>query len=178
MEDINQVSNVRLPVKKQKTIKKKSSVSTYKSPLVNVYYDVYIHVDIFMNLSSMYPEKIQDGFKITMTFKDNTPIPIFVSQKELIKMYNKKKDDDSEEKTSEEICIRMIHKIMEHVKTKFKIYDKLSLLPSKKLVAKNTTMGMEQEKKVDEDDEMAFIFSDSESEQEDVAGDGEEKKNP
>jgi hypothetical protein len=128
-------------------LKRKSSGPTYKSPIVYVYNDVHIHNDVFLSLTSMYSEKMPDGgSKIIMSFKDHQNIPIFVTQKDLITMYKKKtKEEDRVDISKDEVCSKMTHKIIEHVKMRFKNCAKQSFKSKKQKIVPDSDSESESE---------------------------------
>jgi hypothetical protein len=122
MEDISRVSNVNVAAK-GKAVKRKSPGPHFKNPLVNVYNTHFIHQDLLGEMASLYPVKLQESYNIMMTFKgEHRDIPVHVSQKELIVLYNiKMKDEDSpQEMSKEDKCDKMVHWIIDQIKNKYK----------------------------------------------------------
>jgi hypothetical protein len=153
MEDISRVSNVNV----KGGVKRKSTGPHFKSPLVNIYKTHFIHQSTLAEMASLYPVKLQEGYNIMMTFNGHRDIPVHVSQKELITLYNLKIKDE-EDVSKEAKCDKMVSMIIDHIKNKYKTCIKQKGTKKVKMVMEETT-------KIQSRDD--FSVSDSSDEEED-----------
>lgn len=135
MEDIAQVSNIKIGKTKQKsmtkTVPEKKVSPSYKSPFVNVWGDTLVHSDAFGDLTSISTDT-EVKPRVILTFRNHRDIYIPFTNDILLNMYKKKMQTKSEKTDKEieiltnddEIISNQLTHVVEHVKNKYKMYIK------------------------------------------------------
>jgi hypothetical protein len=130
MEDIAQVSNIKIKSSKSTAPEKKVSPS-YKSPFINVWGDTLVHSDTFGELTSISTDT-ESKPRVILTFRNFRDIYIPFTDDILLNMYKKKMQAKSEKTDKEieiltnddEIISNQLTHVVDHVKNKYKMYIK------------------------------------------------------
>jgi hypothetical protein len=131
-----------------KGVKRKSPGPHFKSPLVNVYKNNHVHQDVLSKMASLYPVKMQEGYNIMMTFNGHSDMPVYVSQKDLVALYNIKMTESTDDMSKEAKCDKMVSMVVDHIKNKYKTCikqksEKKVKMTTKEKVVENTGNAVE-----------------------------------